>query len=219
MQSSKHSLFSDPNYLFWMSVSVSFFSLILYRFSIHAPVWFDEIFMKALLFGLPFWLYAKISKRPLSFFGLESKRFWIGAFNGLALGGLFSFVAILASSARKTSIFIPGLFQSNVFWWEFSLAFATAWWESLFFYGLILPVLKLKVKGETNALAYTTLLFLLFHFPNLILKVGLAASLQPMLLLGVFAFGQGILFLRTKSISTVVVSHAFWGMALLVYGR
>ncbi len=219
MQRPSHSQLFDSNYVFWMSLCVSFFSLVLYRFSIVAPTWFDELFMKALLFGLPFWLYAKKSKHPPSFFGLEPKKFWVGAFNGLALGGLFSFVAILASSARKSSILIPGLFQSNSFWWEFTLAFATAWWESLFFYGLILPVLKLKVKGEVNALAYTTLLFLLFHIPNLLLKVGLSASLQPLLLLGFFAFGQGILFLRTKSIATVVVSHAFWGMALFVYGR
>lgn len=212
-------LVSNLDYVFWMSLAVSFFSLVIYRATVHAPVWFDEIFAKALFFGAPLWLYARMSKKHHSFFGLERKQFWAGAFNGLALGGLFSFVAILASSARKTHIFIPGLFQSNMFWWEFGLAFATAWWESLFFYGFILPILRQKVKGEVDALAYTTLLFLLFHFPNIIVKVGLLASLQPMLLLGIFAFGQGILFLRTRSLATVIISHAFWGMALLVYGR
>ncbi len=219
MQRPKLSTYSNSFHVFWLVVLASFCSLVLYRLSIHAPVWFDEIFAKALIFGAPLWFYARVSKQPHSFFGLECKRFWVGAFNGLALGGLFGFVATLASSYRKATVFIPGLFQSNAFWWEFSLAFATAWWESLFFYGFILPILTKKVKNEMNALGYTTVLFLLFHFPNLILKVGLAASLQPMLLLAVFAFGQGILFLRTRSIATVVISHAFWGMALLVYGR
>ncbi len=210
---------SSSNSLFWMSLAVSFASLVVYRATMHAPVWFDEVFVKAILFGGPIWLYARKSKQHHSFYGLETKRFWIGAFNGLALGGLFGFVAMIASSYRKTSIFIPGLFQSNLFWGEFSLAFATAWWESLFFYGFILPVLKEKTRSEIDALAYATLLFLVFHLPNLLLKVGIAGALQPLLLLGFFAFGQGILYLRTKSLATVIVSHAFWGMALLVYGR
>lgn len=212
-------LLKDKNYLFWMLVSVSFFSLVLYRFTVKAPIWFDEVVFKALIFGGPLWIYAIISKHPPEYFGMDVKRFWPGAFNGLAIGGILSFIATIAYSFRKQSVLIPGLFSSSLFWTEFGLAFATAWWESLFFYGLILPVLKGKMKDEVNALSVVSLVFLLFHIPNVVLKVGLTASLQPLLLLTLFAFGQGIIFLRTKSISTVVVSHAFWGMALLVYGR
>lgn len=212
-------LLKDPNYVFWMSVLVSFFSLVVYRFTVSSPIWFDEIILKAVLFGFPVWMYAIVSKKSPSFFGLESRRFWPGAINGLAIGGILSFIAIVTYSFRKSSLLMPGLFESVGFWKEFGLAFATAWWESLFFYGLILPVLKEKFSDEIQALSFSTLVFLLFHAPNLIVKVGVGNAMQPLLLLTLFAFGQGIIFLRTKSISTVVVSHAFWGMALLVYGR
>ncbi|MEP7166962.1 MAG: CPBP family glutamic-type intramembrane protease [Candidatus Woesebacteria bacterium] len=212
-------LFKDSHYLFWMLVLLSFFSLVVYRFTVHAPIWFDEIIFKALIFGAPVWIYALLTKKKPSFFGLEASTFWVGAFNGLAIGGLLSFIAIVTYSFRKQTMMIPGLFSSGVFWNEFGLAFATAWWESLFFYGLILPVVRAKCKDDLNALAFVSVIFLLFHMPNLVLKVGLMGSFQPLLLLTAFAFGQGIIFLRTKSVATVVVSHAFWGMALLVYGR
>ncbi len=209
----------DPHYLFWMLVTLSFFSLVIYRMSVHAPIWFDEIVFKALIFGAPVWIYALLTKKKPSFFGLDVSKFWIGAFNGLAIGGILSFIAMVTYAVRKSTLLIPGLFSSSLFWNEFGLAFATAWWESLFFYGLILPVVRAKCKDDLNALAFVSLIFLVFHMPNLILKVGLMASFHPLLLLTAFAFGQGIIFLRTKSVATVVVSHAFWGMALLVYGR
>lgn len=219
MSSAPTHLFKDPTYVFWMSILVSFCSLVLYRFTVISPVWFDELFLKAILFGFPVWLYAIVTKKSPAFFGLEANKFWPGAINGLAIGGILSFTAIMAYSFRKSTILMPGLFETVGFWKEFGLAFATAWWESLFFYGLILPVFKEKFSDEIQALTFATLAFLLFHAPNLIVKVGVAEAIQPLLLLTLFAFGQGIIFLRTKSISTVVVSHAFWGMALLVYGR
>lgn len=219
MSLSGRSLFTDKDYLFWMFLSVSLCSLAIYRATVISPVWFDEIVLKAFLFGAPVWLYALLTRQRPSFFGMEPARFWPGAFNGLAIGGILSFIAIATYSFRKQSMLIPGLFESMSFWKEFGLAFATAWWESLFFYGFILPVLKEKIKDELIALLATSFFFLIFHIPNLVLKVGVDAALQPLLLLTLFAFGQGIIFLRTKSLSTVVVSHAFWGMALLVYGR
>lgn len=212
-------LFKDPQYLFWMLILLSFFSLVLYRFTVSAPIWFDEIVFKALIFGAPVWIYALMTKKKPAFFGLEASTFWVGAFNGLAIGGILSFIAMITYGLRKQTMLIPGLFSSSLFWNEFGLAFATALWESIFFYGLILPVVRLKTKDDLNALAFVSVVFLLFHVPNLVLKVGWMGSFQPLLLLTAFAFGQGIIFLRTKSVATVIVSHAFWGMALLVYGR
>ncbi len=205
--------------VFFVSVvCFSFVSLLLYRAFVHQPVWFDEIFFKGIIFGGPLWAYMRYSKKPTAFFGLESRQFWNGAFQGLAIGGLFAFVALVSSAVGRGSVFIPHLFTASRFWSEFGLAFMTAWWESLFFYGLILPTLEERFQNEWISSALTTLLFILFHAPVLLFRSGLSGAFSPLLLLAFFAFGQAILFLRTRSISSVVVSHAFWGMALLVYG-
>lgn len=205
--------------VFFVSVvCCSFISLLLYRAFARQPVWFDEIFFKGIIFGGPLWAYMRYSKKSTAFFGLESRQFWSGAFQGLAIGGLFAFVALVSSAVGNGAVFIPNLFTASRFWSEFGLAFMTAWWESLFFYGLILPILDEQFHNEWISSALTTLLFVLFHAPVLLLRSGFSGALSPLLLLAFFAFGQAILFLRTRSISSVVVSHAFWGMALLVYG-
>ena len=128
--------------LFWLLVTLSFVSLVWYRLMFHLPVWFDEIFAKAVLFGVPFLVYAVITRQSVTVFGLNPKKFWLGAYVGLALGGVFGFVAMFASALKHQGhVLIPYLFSSPIFWWTFSLALATAWWESLFFYGFILSIL------------------------------------------------------------------------------
>lgn len=205
--------------LFISLVVFSFIALFLYRFLITAPIWFDEVLFKAIIFGAPLWIFALKIRRGASFFHFERKHFWVGAFNGLAIGGIFGFLGLFSGAIEKGSVFIPYLFSSSKFWGTFGLAFATAWWESLFFYGLVLSYLAYKYKNEWISTILATLVFLLFHAPVLILRSGFSGSLQPLLLLTFFAFGQAILFLRTKSVSSVIVSHAFWGMVLLVYGN
>lgn len=204
--------------LLGLLMALSFIGLVGYRLLFHLPVWVDEIGAKALLFGLPVLLYAWWTRNDARFFGLDPHTFWYGAIYGLAVGGILSFIAMVASTIGKGSIFIPGLLSSSRFWYEFFLAFVTAWWESLFFYGLVQSVLQQKVKSEWNVALLTTGIFLVFHAPVLLLRSGVAQTIPALFLLLFFALGQAIVFLRTRSLASVVMSHAFWGMALLVYG-
>lgn len=205
--------------LFSQLIAGSFILLLLYRLVFHLPVWVDEVIVKAFIFGAPVWIFATVSRWKSEEFGLYPRAFWSGAFSGLAIGGMFGFLALLSSALRRGAVFIPSIFSSDRFWVEFSLAFATAWWESLFFYGLILSFLHKTYRNEWIATVVTTLLFILFHAPLLLLRLGVANTIVPLFLLSLFSFGQAIVFLRTKSIATCVVSHAFWGMALLVYSQ
>lgn len=203
---------------FFVLVGLSFVALLLYRAWFTLPVWVDEIIMKAVVFGLPFIIFARLVKKGPEFFGLGMKTFWPGAFYGLAMGGIFGFTALFSSALKGGKVFIPYLFLSASFWYQFGLALVTAWWESLFFYGLVLSVLYEHYrKDEWKATAVATLIFLLFHAPILIFRIGLLGSIFPLVLLTAFAFGQGVMYLRYKALTAVVVSHAFWGMALLVY--
>jgi len=208
-----------PNQLvFWSLVSASFIALVCYRAYFLLPVWFDEIVAKSVIFGLPFLLFVLFSKRSVASFGLDPRKFWLGAYLGLALGGSFGFVAMLASALKTGGqILIPNLFFASDFWWTFFLALATAWWESLFFYGFILNVFLAQKKNEWQAALMATVVFVVFHAPVLLLRGSLAGAFVPLMLLSLFALGQAIIYIRFRSLIAMVVSHAFWGMALLVY--
>lgn len=204
--------------LFWMLVGLSLAALVSYRLFFSLSVWFDEIIAKAVIFGAPFLIYVLLVRRSVSAFGLDPRRFWLGAYLGLALGGAFGFIAMLASAVKTGGqVLIPNLFFASDFWWTFFLALATAWWESLFFYGFVLNVLLAGKWGEWKAAFMATAVFIIFHAPILILRGSLTGAVVPLLLLTLFAFGQAVLYLRFRSLIAMVVSHAFWGMALLVY--
>jgi hypothetical protein len=221
MKKTKHKSYHRSTSAMWPLVIFSFIALLVYRLlnakNGYFPVWVDEIIVKAFIFGVPSFAYALITREGAVGLGLSKRQFWPGALNGLAMGGFFGFVALVMSTFLKGHVLIPYVFASSQFWWQFFLAFMTAWWESLFFYGFILNALHAHYRDEVKSIQMTTLLFVIFHAPIILLSVGVGKAVLPLLLLSLFAFGQAVIFLRYRSLSTIVISHAFWGMALLVY--
>jgi hypothetical protein len=112
------------------------------------------------------------------------------------------------------------LFSSSAFWFQFFLAMMTAWWESVFFFGFIMHALQDEYKfSEIVSVIGVVLVFIIFHAPLRIMLAGFSpATVAQLMLLAIFAAGQSILFLRTKSVYAVTISHALWGMVLMVYG-
>ena len=209
---------SAPFSFFIRSVSIVFLIWVCYRAFVQLPEWVDEIFAKAVVFGIPTILYARNHVRSGSHqIGLEKIRFWPGLYIGLMVGGLYGFVGVLRSILHADEIMPVMLFSSSIFWRTFFLAIMTAWWESLFFFGYVLNALIDKVKYEIPAVAIATGVFLLFHLP-LRLIIGGPGLLSALFLLTLFAIGQSILYLRTRSLYSIAISHAIWGMVLLLYG-
>mgnify|MGYP001587708489 FL=1 len=72
---------------------------------------------------------------------------------------------------------------------------------------------------EVASVIGAMVVFVMFHAPLRILLSGWnGVTFSQLAILGIFAIGQAILFLRTRSIFAVTLSHALWGMVLLVYG-
>lgn len=192
----------------------------LYRSLALFPEWFDEIFAKGIVFGIPSILYARSVIRGSERLGVASSRFWPGLYMGLLVGGIYGFVGAGRSIFGGAHVEPALLFSSSVFWFQFFLAMMTAWWESVFFFGFIMNALQDEYKfSEIIAVIGAVLVFILFHAPLRIMLAGFTpVTVAQLMLLAIFAAGQSILFLRTKSVYAVTISHALWGMVLMVYG-
>ena len=70
---------------------------VLYRTLFDFPVWFDEIFGKALFFGFPVWLFITISGSDSIQDSFAPYRLQTGLLLGLAVGGIFGFTTSLLS--------------------------------------------------------------------------------------------------------------------------
>ena len=198
---------------------------ILFRFPASYAVAFDEIIGKAIFFGLPVWLYFNITRSQAIAETFSARRLQSGLLLGIAVGGMFGFMGVLASLVgHKVEVQAAPLFGSNVFWWQFFLALMTGLWESLFFFSWIFTVIREKYAkwALVNQLLLLAVLFLVFHLPNTILRSSQfpwTVVVAQLFLLFFFALGQALFFVRTRNLYALMVSHAIWGMVLFVHTR
>jgi hypothetical protein len=206
--------------LFLPLITLTLILWFLYRRLFIFPVWFDESIGKAVFFGLPVWLYITTTGfRPI----LESMsmpKLKPGLLRGLAVGGLFGFVTLFFRLWQKQAeiIFVPVYFADG-FWWEALLALLTAFWETLFFFGFVMTVIRDRFEDWKLAkqVTATVTIFMLFHIPNIFLRFSSGQIVMTLLLLTLFATGQALLFARQRNAYTLMLSHTLWGLSLLIY--
>src|SRR5690606_32662260 len=95
----------------------------------------------------------------------------------------------------------------------------TAFWETLLFYSFALTVIQEKFSEWTvsKQAVLAAIIFLLFHIPNTLVRFEMMAVLPQLLLLFLFALGQAYLFAVRRNAYALILSHAIWGMVLLVH--
>lgn len=139
---------------------------------------------------------------------------------GLAVGGVFGFVASLIAIAQRGGVVdAVWLFNSELFWREFLLAMLTAFWETLLFYSFALTVIQEKFTSWSvnKQVLLAAVIFLLFHIPNTIMRFDLVAITPQLMLMFLFGLGQAYLFIARRNAYALILSHAIWGMVLLVH--
>lgn len=198
---------------------------VLYRTLFHFPVWFDEIIGKALFFGLPVWIYATVAGAQSVTAGFSLRKLQPGVLLGLAVGGIFGFTtSILMVIMRNAQVESALLFTSDRFWGEFTLALFTAFWETVLFYNFVLSVVQEKYIewSDSQHALFAAVVFLIFHLPNTLLRFGQGPApvqtiLVQVIILFLFALGQAYLYIGKRNAYALVLSHALWGLVLLVH--
>ena len=191
----------------------------LYRFLFNFSVLFDEAIGKAIFFGVPILIYISVSKNKKIVESLDQRRLATGLLRGLAYGGILGFLSLLFITIKEQKSFlILPIFFADGFFNELFLSMLTAFWESLFFFGFIQSVLGSFLKAMSGrTVLLSSLIFLIFHLPNIMLRfVGLDAIFMVFLLF-LFGFGQAVIFSQEKNIYPLVMTHAVWGMILLIH--
>ena len=215
---------SSPTQQSTIFMVLLFLSLILwflYRGIFNFSVVFDETIGKAIFFGLPIWIYISTTGDKKISESMVANKMAPGLLRGLAYGGLFGFVAILlASLTQGSSLVAAPLFMADDFWWKFFLALLTAFWESLFFYSFIQTTIREQFKQSLSnwqQVLIVSLIFLLFHMSNIVLRFSDTAITMQVILLYLFGLGQAIIFAKEKNVYTLILTHTLWGMVLLIH--
>jgi hypothetical protein len=205
---------------FYPIVVLALILWMVYRSLFHFPVWFDESIGKAIFFGLPVWVYITMTGfRPIiDTFRISKLK--PGLLRGVAIGGIYGLVMILVRALRGgLQLQSVPLFLADRFWIEMFLAILTSFWETLFFFSFVMSVVQDKFVKWSMARQVTlvSIIFVLFHIPNTFLRFQPGQVFYLISLLGLFAFGQSLLFYNKHNAYTLILSQALWGMVLLVY--
>lgn len=211
---------NSNNVVFFPLLTLVLVLWVLYRGMFNFPIWFDEIIGKAIFFGLPVWLYVTLTGSNSVVKSLSPEKLKSGLLLGVAVGGVFGFVfSILSIIQNGAVVEAVSLFDSNIFWYEFILALFTAFWETLLFFSFVMTTIQDKFKNwpMLSQVILVALIFLVFHIPNIILRYDMASVLPQVFILFLFAIGQGFLFYSRKNSFALILSHAIWGMVLLVH--
>jgi hypothetical protein len=198
---------------------LSFIFWFLYRGLFEFPVWFDETIGKAVFFGLPVWLYIIVSRHRAVADSFSSYKVRRGLMTGIAIGGLYGFLAAILAVSQKGMVMPAYPFDSGAFWYEFFWALMTGFWETLFFFSFVLLATKKKFAkwNLVKQVLFVALIFLAFHLPNIVLRFQGIAIFYQIFLLTLFGLGQALLFYAEENGYALVISHALWGMVLLLH--
>ncbi|MEO8581468.1 MAG: hypothetical protein ABI425_02695 [Patescibacteria group bacterium] len=221
---------ASPTHRYFIHVlAVLFLIWSLYRYLfVGIPVVIDETIGKLIFFALPVWLYVILTQAPLLYEELNPKILVRGVFLGILFGGLFGFVSTAATWSGQSRVIIAPLFLSFSFWWQFFLGVLTAFWESIFFFGWIFTTTRLAFPRWRflKVCLFNMLAFVLFHIPNVLIRFNTSWNLSfsayffsQLFLLAAFAVGQSLLFYRYRNLYLLTVTHAIWGIMLLVFGK
>lgn len=192
----------------------------LYRTLFDFPIWFDEIFGKALFFGFPVWLYITLSGFKVITDSFAPNKIHSGLLLGIAAGGIFGFTTSIVSLFQTGAPVEPvWLLGSERFWQEFILALFTGFWETVLFYSFIMTVIQEKYPKWPllNQALLTGGIFLLFYVPNTFMRFDPITAVGQLVMLFLFAIGQAFLFQSKHNGYALVLSHAIWGMVLLTH--
>lgn len=206
--------------LFVALLILSLFLWFIYRSIFSFPVFFDETVGKALFFGLPILIYVNMTGLKALIESLSLTKIKPGLLRGLAFGGLFGFVGVITSYLMQGgSIVKAPLFVLDKFWWELFLAMLTSFWETLFFFVFIQQVLKKELTEASlfQRVILVTVIFLIFHVPNSILRFSGIDVVMQLLLMAMFGLGQALLFENYPNAYTLILTQTMWGMVLLVH--
>jgi hypothetical protein len=211
---------ASASLLFWPVVGLTLLLWVLYRTLYDFPVWFDETLGKAIFFGLPVWFFVTMTRSMDVVDAFSFSKMKNGLLQGIAFGGIYGFAATILSLARSgAEVQTALLFSSNAFWWEFFLALMTGFWETLFFFAFVMTLIqKFNYKWSLlNQVLATSLVFIIFHLPNIALLFAGQYVLGYIFLIWAFGLGQAFIYSRHQNAYTLVISHAIWGMVLLVH--
>jgi membrane protease YdiL (CAAX protease family) len=160
-------------------------------------------------------------KRHLSSIGIAFGKFFRDIYIGLGFGMVFALQGLIANSIKYGSfVFAPiiNITGINIIL-VMVLSIVSAFVEELLVRGFLYNRLKEYYKNELKAMFVSTLMYFLLLLPGIftishLMGVSLVIFIMTNIIV---SFANTMIFNETKTLTTPVLIHAFWNMAVALY--
>jgi hypothetical protein len=191
----------------------------IYRWLSPFSLWFEELVLKGLVFGLPaVWMGIRRHGWSLVSMGLTSQRLFKSVYLGLGLGLSLGLVGELGNYFRYGQIqFSDYGLTSEMVGGFLLLALVTAFWEGLFFYGYALQMIN-TVSSELVSITTIGFLYMLIHIPGqLHQQLTGGEMIKALILLLTLGIANSILMLRMKNLAAPILTQVVWGVTIFLF--
>jgi hypothetical protein len=190
-----------------------------YRLLFQAPEPYDELILKPLVWLVPLYLLAKREKASLKTLGITFKGFFSVVYFVLALGFVFSLLALVVNSLKYGGANFAADIGNLSLMSALGVSLVTAVSEELSFRGYILSRIIPAFKSEWSMNIILSIGWTLIHLPIAIFDWRLGAFPLVIYTVVVFTFSLGTTFvyLRTKNIIAPILLHLLWQWPIILF--
>jgi hypothetical protein len=192
----------------------------LYRLLFRLPVWFEEVVLKAVVFGIPVYLTSRRHQWNWKDLGITGTNLSASVYMGIFLGVMLGIVGNIGNIIRHGGLALaPFGLSSETMGGFLILSLITAFWEQLLFCGMFGRLLGEMFRDEWSQAWMVTLLFVGLHLPSLVFIQHLPAVqlAVAVILLVLLQLGNMILFFRYKNLAAPVMAQALWGVTVFLF--
>ena len=189
-----------------------------YRLSFKFSDNIEELYIKPVIWLLPFLYILPKESISLADLGITLKNFFRSIYLSIALGVGFAFLGLIANIAKYGAINFNANIGSNFLGTSILISFATSITEELVFRGYLLGVFMRKYKGLIPVLL-NSLLWTAIHAPisYYVWRMDGVQTVVYLSLTFVYGLGAALLYKGTKNIAAPVMLHVLWEWPIILF--
>lgn len=191
----------------------------LYRMNFKFSDTLEELFIKPVIWLLPFLYIIPKDKIKASDLGIGLKNLFPSLYLSLALGVGFAFLGLIANMAKYSGISFGANLGTSFFGLSLLVSFATSITEELVFRGYLLGVLLKRFMTPFIPILGSTILWTMVHIPISYYIWGMGPLQTGIFLFLTFIYGLGasILYFKTKNIASSIFLHFLWEWPIILF--